>query len=180
MGATGCRPVIDGTGKSNCLSLMKAIFEKHIPKGRFDIIIVSGRWLGSGIKTIRKTVDYLNKFGKVYVIGNPMEYDAHLPDLLMSQYLIRRRVQISEHSLLTKVRAMDDDFREQLAGSNATFVPIVDTICKSDICETLTPSGIPYQVDYGHMTIEGSVEIMRRLVGDGFLSNDKPPAIATN
>lgn len=164
--SSGCRPTIDFSGSDYCTSLMRWAYAELISKHHFDAIIVSGRWASSDLSSLKETVDMLSKYSeKLFILGPIVTYDQALPRLLARSF-----PNVSDSDLLIKatnyesIKKIDSSFKKMTFSPSAHYVSILDAICPSGNCIKVTPQGIPMQWDYGHLTYEGSREVIARLV----------------
>lgn len=164
--SSGCRPTIDFSGSDYCTSLMRWAYAELISKHHFDAIIVSGRWASSDLSSLKETVDMLSKYSeKLFILGPIVTYDQALPRLLARSF-----PNVSDSNLLIKatnyesIKKIDSSFKKMTFSPRAHYVSILDAICPSGNCIKVTPQGIPMQWDYGHLTYEGSREVIARLV----------------
>lgn len=167
--ASGCRPILKPKGNPACVSLMQHAMTTYVKDGNFDKIILAGRWLAGDWTSLKETVIFLSPFGKVYVIGQPAEYTTSVPELLLSTFLIRRIFDVDEYSLVEDVKIIETKMKSELAETSGTFISSLDTMCDAKNCRILTQKGTPIQFDYGHLTTDGSLEVVSRMKENGLL-----------
>jgi peptidoglycan/LPS O-acetylase OafA/YrhL len=171
--ATGCRPLLRSSGSDRCVSLMRKAYSQIIPRHDFTTIILAARWKTEDIPELVRTVEDLRKHtGKVYVFGPLIEYEQPLPRLLALEEMDQTpRDIVVEARDLRRARQLDDRMETAVAavGANVRYISLLDQLCDTQDCRTLTPSGAPTQFDYGHLTVEGASLILAGLQEKGRL-----------
>jgi peptidoglycan/LPS O-acetylase OafA/YrhL len=166
--SSGCRPTIDFSGSDYCTSLMRWAYAELISTHHFDAIIVSGRWASTDLSSLKETIDMLSSYSeKLFILGPIVTYDQALPRLLARSF-----PNVNDSDLLIKatnyesIKKIDSSFKKMTFSPSARYVSVLDAICPGGNCIKVTPEGIPMQWDYGHLTYEGSLEVIARLVAN--------------
>jgi hypothetical protein len=160
--ASKCKPVLHPDGAPYCVELMNFILNEFIPKEKLDGVIVAARWRDAHLPALLETVDYLKKFvGTIIIIGPGVEYRKPLPRLLIDQVRggDREVVAKARHSEQMK---FDRLFAEALAGKNVHYVSPYKTLCGASDCLVVNDDGTPLQHDYGHLSREGALFLVRK------------------
>ncbi|SFL39111.1 Peptidoglycan/LPS O-acetylase OafA/YrhL, contains acyltransferase and SGNH-hydrolase domains [Shimia aestuarii] len=167
---SGCRPVVQSAGKQQCVAMYNSFFDDVLPDHRFDAIILSARWRNGEHQNIGKTVDLLGTHtDRLIVLGQTVEYDHPLPELLMANYLPRRSSDVQAFmSKLPEIRDLDQQMARQLSNLPVEYYSMIEAVCPNDKCTVFSPSGIPLVWDYGHFNLSGARLIVERLKGKGF------------
>ncbi len=170
--ATGCRPLLHPTGSEHCAALMNQAFRLLKRKGAFDTIILAGRWQAEDLRDITQTAAFMGRHAsRVYVMGPIIEYRIPLPRLLAFSYLDGRLDELDGDESVDvarqwrRTRLIDERMARLMRplSPRVRYLSVYKAMCKGDDCETLTPSGTPMQFDYGHLTYEGSMQLIRGL-----------------
>jgi len=171
--ATGCRPLLHPEGTDRCVSLMQRAFSEIIPKRAFAAIVISGRWTPADVPKLTKTLRYLQAHsGKIYVLGPIVEYTQPLPRLVaISELKDDDGKTVSEARKLARAQRLDARMKVALADlePKVRYISVLNELCDSDSCSTITRSGVPMQFDYGHLTDQGAKLLVRRLASKGEL-----------
>lgn len=168
--SSGCRPVLEPAGKRDCVAYVEKLFDTVVQTGGFDAIVLSARWRNGEHDQIRETVDYLSQFTpRVIVLGQTIEYRTDLPAILMQAYFPRRQLGPDENQFqrIQYLREVDREMREALLDQPVEYYSVLDALCTAAECKMLTGQGVPMSWDYGHFTIEGSIELLLSLKSTG-------------
>ena len=162
---SGCRPVLETDGRPKCVGMYNTFFQNILPDHHFDAIVLSARWRNGEHENVGETIDFLGEFSdRLIVLGQTVEYDFPLPELLMASHLPRRTSDIqSFKKTWSEVVTVDKQMRRQLSTRPVEYYSMVDTICPEGNCTVFTPSGTPLVWDYGHFNASGAQLIMDRL-----------------
>ena len=77
--------MVGGTGNPVCHEILRRALEEFIPEGKFDYVVLAGRWQIGDVAHVRQTVDMLRAQGQQVVVFGPLvEYVASVPRLLAS------------------------------------------------------------------------------------------------
>ena len=167
--ATGCKPVMDGTGQRQCLDLMNFLFTDFIPKHRFDAILISARWSSDNIESLTRTAGALKPFAnRVVVLGPRVEYKQDLPWLLTAS-MLRHDSSVVNRSRVGKQKRIDRLFADRLRKNGVEYVSLYTAICPSGKCQVTDEDGLPLAFDYGHLTASGSTFVARQIKRSGAL-----------
>jgi peptidoglycan/LPS O-acetylase OafA/YrhL len=161
--ASGCKPVLDTKGAVRCTTLMNYIFKSFLPRTRMDIILISARWKENDIENVVKTANALRAFSnRVVVLGPIVEYQPGLPRALAAGIITGG--EDAPHEYMSRgPKIVDGRLRAALAPDGIEYLSTYDAICPGDHCEHYSPNGRPIQFDYGHLTENGSEQILKRM-----------------
>jgi peptidoglycan/LPS O-acetylase OafA/YrhL len=140
---------------------------------KVDLVVMSADWLEYGrsprfagmIADIRKTVAQLNAEGvRVVLMGPSVQFRARLPSMLIRARL--RDVDArADDVVLPDIFAVDQAMHAALpAKANFSYVSVVDAVCPERQCPLMAGEGVPLAMDHAHLTAEGSVYVMERLL----------------
>lgn len=167
--ASGCKPLIDGTGERRCTDLMNFMFEDFIPKHRVDMILLSARWSRGNIANIRRTARALKAYAdRVVVVGPHVEYEQDLPWLLAAS-MLQHDPTVVDRFRLVKQKGTDLTFAEQLGEDGTGYISLYRAICPDDRCRVTDADGLPLAFDYGHLTESGSRFVAQQFKSSGVL-----------
>ncbi len=159
---SGCRPVLNTTGKASCVELVQSTLEEVVPAMNFDAIIVVARWRNGESEFIGETVAHLSSHtGKVIVFGQTMEYRTDLPAFIVAENLPRKKIKPKKMlKRYDKLKMLDVKMRQDLSGLRVQYFSTLDTVCPDGECKYLTHAGVPFAWDYGHLTMEGATSVL--------------------
>ena len=169
-----CMPTLNAAaqGTAYCrdfAALMQAFFRDHKP----ELVMLSADWLEYSrpprfdgmIADLRNTVSQLNASGiRVVLLGPAVQFRSRLPSMLIRAHL--RGVEASADDLvLPDVFALDRMMQAALpAADRFAYVSVLDVVCPARQCPLTVAGGIPLSWDHAHLTAEGSVYVMNKLV----------------
>ena len=167
--ASGCKPLIDGTGERRCTDLMRFLFTDFIPKHRFDVILLSARWSPGNIGNLKKTAKVLEAYAdRVVVLGPHVEYKHDLPWLLAAS-MVKHDSSMVDRFRLPKQKQTDRMFADQLRREGIGYVSLYYAICPGGQCRVTDLDGLPLAFDYGHLTASGSTFVAEQIKQSGAL-----------
>jgi peptidoglycan/LPS O-acetylase OafA/YrhL len=169
-----CMPTLNmaAQGSAPChrfAGQLDAFFRDRKP----DLVILSADWLEYArpprfdgmIADLEQTVSQLNGLGvAVVLLGPAVQFRSRLPSMLMRAQL--RGVDPSAPDfVLPDIFALDQMMKAALsAHEKFSYISVVDTICPARQCPLTIDGGIPLAWDYAHLTAEGSVYVVDRLM----------------
>ena len=166
--ASGCRPLINYKGEARCTSLIKTTFEEYIKENKFDAVILAGRWEEGDITYVKPTVEAIAPYIKrVIVLGPIIEYSQALPRLLAKN--IHQSDKIEAAQLYNAIEELDHRMAKGVIQTGAEYFSVLKAICPEGECSMYTDEGVPMQFDSSHLTLEGAMELVDRLVERGLL-----------
>jgi hypothetical protein len=170
---TACMPTFNETqGVASCHNFaaqLDAYFRNRKP----DIVIMSADWLGYArpprfdgmIANIKQTISRLKELGiRVVVLGPSVQFKTRLPSMLMRAG--HRHIDaVPEDFALASVFALDRMMKAALpAGDGFAYVSVLDAVCPERHCPLTVADGVPLSFDHAHLTAEGSVYVVERLL----------------
>jgi peptidoglycan/LPS O-acetylase OafA/YrhL len=169
-----CMPTFDADAQFDpmCRRLaaeMKAFLAGH----KINLVIMSADWLeyarpprfGGMIADIRKTIAQLNAAGlRVVLLGPSVQFRARLPSMLIRAQM--RGVDArADDVVLPDIFTVDQAMHAALpANGSFSYVSVVDAVCPERQCPLTVGEGVPLAMDHAHLTAEGSVHVMERLL----------------
>jgi peptidoglycan/LPS O-acetylase OafA/YrhL len=169
-----CMPTFDADAQSDPVcrrfaAEMKAFLASH----RIDLVVMSADWLeyarpprfGTMIADISRTVAQLNAAGlRVVLLGPSVQFRARLPSML-SRAQLRGADGRADDMVLPDIFTMDQAMHAALpATANFSYVSVVDAVCPERQCPLTVGEDVPLAMDHAHLTAEGSVYVMERLM----------------
>ena len=147
----------------NC-KLKREITIKEIYNQYYDIIFLAS--LGGIESNIIETIDFCAKHAKlVYFFSAPINYSTHVTNTFtrsqVSKFYPQDLIRNDESS-----QAINKKFKQAIAAKNYTNVFFVDreTLYGSENPQDLTPEGLPYTFDTGHLTEIGSINFAKNFM----------------
>jgi hypothetical protein len=166
--ANGCRPLLHGNGDVTCRALMREALDTYAREQRFDAIILAGRWRPDEIEAIGATAKELVSRGQtVFVVGPVVEYRKPLPRILALHAGDAHADASSSLSLLSEKTALDRKIARVVADAGARHVSALAALCPEGRCIQVASDGRPVQVDYGHLSRTGSIDLVGALLARG-------------
>lgn len=165
--AVGCLPIVDGMGKRRCTDFMSYIFKAFLTTHQLDGVVIGGRWSDVSIAPLINTVKYVKKYtDHVIVFGPVVEYDGALP-LLLARDRVNGSDQRIQNGMDKRRETLDAEMQKAMENAGIPYVSILKLVCpERDHCLHFVADDIPVQFDYGHFTLQGSQEIVRRINRD--------------
>ena len=169
-----CMPTLNAASQGlalcrNLATQMEALLRDHKP----DVIVLSADWLEDArpprfagmIADLRQTLAILNGRGiSVVLLGPPVQYRSRLPAMLLRSAL-RHADPVPSEFVLEDVFALDEKMKAALpAQGKFSYVSVLDTVCPRRRCPLTIDDGIPLAWDHAHLTAEGSVYVMSKVV----------------
>ncbi|HEY0786427.1 MAG TPA: acyltransferase family protein [Acidobacteriaceae bacterium] len=175
--SSGCEPLLThrifDTGR--CNDIMDYVLHQYLPTHHVDKLLLAARWEQGDLDQLGPTLAYLKTQGIAVVLFGPiMQYDSPLPRLLAISLKHDDAALPLRHEL-TRYRALDE--RMALLAATQWKVPYVSffkLLCPDNACERYAAQNVPLQVDYGHLSREGSVFVAQRLKQSGLLDAAAP------
>jgi len=159
-------------GNASCRSFagqMDAFFRDRKP----DLVIVSADWLEYArpprfdgmIADLNQTIARINATGvAVVLLGPGVQFRSRLPSMLMRAQL-RQIDPLPQDFVLPDIFGLDRMMKAALpAHEKFSYISVVDAVCPAWQCPLTIDGGIPLAWDHAHLTAEGSVYVMERLM----------------
>lgn len=158
----GCRPFLNhSSAPGPACDGTRAMAFDFLNRERPDLVVLAGRWMDTELPNLALTLDLLKANDqRVVVVGPSVEYNAELPSLLLRAGKKPERV---ESARLEDRFTLDALMRPLVEERGFTYASSIAAICDGRSCDTTTADGVPIQWDYGHLTREGSVEVISRI-----------------
>jgi hypothetical protein len=169
--AAGCTPLPARRFTRICNDVMGFLFSDYLLKHKPDRLVLSAEWLQADLPQLAQVLDWATAHDiRVILMGPIMRYDDRLPRLLAFAIEEKNPRLPDQHRL--DYRALDDSLRKLAQEKGATYVSLLDLLCKEGACETLASPEMPLQFDDGHLTKAGSVLVAERLRAAGSFASD--------
>jgi peptidoglycan/LPS O-acetylase OafA/YrhL len=160
--AAGCTPLPGRRFTRICNELLDFLFKDYLLHHKPDRLIVSAEWLQSDLWPIARLLDWAAAHDiHVVLMGPIMRYDDRLPRLLAFAVEDKDPALPDAHRI--SFGRLDEDLSRLAQQKGATYVSLLDLLCKEGHCTTLAAPGVPLQFDDGHLTREGSVHVGEHL-----------------
>ena len=169
--AAGCTPLPERKFTRICNDVMRFLFSDYLLHHKPDRLVLSAEWQRADVPQLAQVLDWAAAHDiRVILMGPIVRYDDRLPRLLAFAIEENNPRLPDEHRL--DYRALDQSMRRLAQEKGATYVSLLDLLCKEAVCETLVGPGMPLQLDDGHLTKAGSVLVGERLRASGAFSSD--------
>lgn len=165
--ASGCRPLKASPGAKRCTDLMEYVFDIFLPHSGVKTVILAARWDIEEAKSyLKPTIEYLHQLGKnVIVIGPVIEF----PRVTMIDQLMKLEITPniqSEEALkyadLSRLNA-SNELKELVVNTGVKYIEIANLQCNKNSCALTTDDAMPYAFDYGHLTLSGSNQLIKKI-----------------
>ncbi|MCW3835099.1 acyltransferase family protein [Sphingomonas canadensis] len=164
---SGCRPflgtrplALDSVANVHCGEIAAKVFGPLIEHNRIDGMILAGRWRENELDDVVKTIRFLRARGiAVTVIGPIVEYSDDFPKL-MARALLLEDLRSLDRMVKADRFALDRRMRPAVEAAGGRYVSMTDIECPGGKCIHLTKDGVPYQADYGHLTLRAAREVV--------------------
>jgi peptidoglycan/LPS O-acetylase OafA/YrhL len=179
--ASGCTPLIDNPGRTTrCTQLLHFVFTEFLPHNHLDGIILSGRWSAEAIASTRATIDTLSRYADhVVLLGPSPVYQHSLPRTVVISLEAHDPTSITR-DLSNEGRLVDTLLTAGMIGSPARYFSVYQALCPAGRCQVFDSDGLPMQFDNEHFTVNGSIDVARRIRASGVLGlSDSPLAAAS-
>ena len=169
--ATGCKPGMGRVlGSPDCVRLANFVLRDYLPRHHIDLLVISGRWYEGDFKQLGNVIDWAVAHKvPVVVAGRIAEYDQALPELLVRS-IERDDPALPARHLTAAPAEVEAKLRGFVVAHGAGYASTIDALCPAGKCDLMTVDGVPLQFDFGHLTREGSVLVISRLVEAGALA----------
>ena len=169
-----CMPTFNASaqGTASCRNFatqMDGFFRDRKP----SLVILSADWLEYSrpprfdgmIADLKRTISTLNGQGvAVVLLGPAVQFRTRLPSMLMRAQL-RQVDPRPDDFILPDIFSLDEKMKAALpAQPKFSFVSVVDALCPARQCPIMIDGGIPLSWDHAHLTSEGSVYVMSKIV----------------
>ena len=164
--ASLCRPAVAAGSRYDtpvCRAMMEFVFSDFLVHNNVDGVLLAASWKDEDLPVLSATLQHLKSSGiDVTVLGPIVEYDAALPRLLVDG-ILHDTPSIAGARRTPGIRERDLAMKRMVTAMGATYLSVYDAICRNDHCDELVQGDIPMQFDAGHLTVEGAIEVGRRL-----------------
>ncbi|NPU10332.1 acyltransferase family protein [Bradyrhizobium sp. 83002] len=168
-----CMPTFSAEtqGVAACRALASQMRD-YLATARPDLVVMSADWLEdarpprfqSMVHDLKSTLHRLHDAGiPVVLLGPSVQFRARLPSML-ARATLRGVTPDPAAFVRSDVFALDAAMQAALpSGEGFSYVSILSAVCKGDHCP-LTVGGVPLSFDHAHLTAEGSVHVMAKIV----------------
>jgi peptidoglycan/LPS O-acetylase OafA/YrhL len=164
--AAGCLPALNQPAAvaASCNSLMAYIFNDYLVNNHVDRLLVAGRWIARDIPALEQTLAWAKARAiPVTLLGPIVEYDLALPRVLAYA------AQHNEQDVIGRHRIKNDEQLDEILQSLATkydakYISLYKLLCSPDRCTVVSDDGAPLEFDTDHLTREGSLFVIEKLV----------------
>jgi peptidoglycan/LPS O-acetylase OafA/YrhL len=161
---TGCRPFIRQGRKSppRCAQVYQLVYGDFLLHHRVDKLVLAGNWQEADLKDLATTLDWIKAHHiDVLLVGPIVQYDGDLPWLLVQENGLEARIAAHRKAGIFR---LDKAIRSLAAEKGVDYASLTDAMCDRQGCILLAAPDIPFQLDWGHLTPEGSEVLARRIV----------------
>jgi peptidoglycan/LPS O-acetylase OafA/YrhL len=169
-----CMPTLNAAAQftESCRGLatqMQAFFADRKP----DLVIMSADWLEDArpprfdgmIADLKETIARLNASGiRIVLLGPAVQFRSRLPSML-ARASLRNVDARADDMVLPDIFVLDRMMQGALPKAEGfSYISVVDAICPQRQCPLTVDNGIPLSWDHAHLTAEGSMYVVQRLV----------------
>jgi peptidoglycan/LPS O-acetylase OafA/YrhL len=167
---TGCRPLLKAPhGVPACRAFMQRMLGDWLTAHPVDVLVLAGRWSAVDLPYLQATLEAVQPHARqVVLVGPAPQYVTALPRVLVNT---GGDPQAVRKALIDKLFPLDERMQAIAAGQGVRYESLLRTLCNGKACKTLARPDVPMQYDYGHFTVEGSIEAVRGLHLAGALSS---------
>ncbi len=118
------------------------------------------------LKTILK-IKKISKYSLVYITGNVPQWLNPLPVILVRKKIDLNQISNVGVSLIAELRREDTRLKKIATASGATFISILDLLCKEGACQGVVPFRKRYEPlawDGSHLTEAGAVWLVNKML----------------
>lgn len=159
---TGCRPLLAAPhGVPACREFMQHILLDWLTDNPVDVLVLAGRWSPGDLPYLKGTLASVKLHARqVVLVGPAPQYVTALPRVLVNSDGDPSAVR---KALIGKLFPLDKQMQAVAAGQGVRYESLLRTLCGAGACKTLASPDVPMQYDYGHFTVEGSIEAVKGL-----------------
>jgi peptidoglycan/LPS O-acetylase OafA/YrhL len=169
-----CMPTFDAAAQGHlpCRSFdaqLQAYFGDHKPA----VVIMSADWLEYArpprfdgmIANLKATIARLTASGiRVVLLGPSVQFKSRLPAMLLRAQVAGTEIRADDF-VLPDIFALDGMMQAALpAHDGFSYLSVIDAVCPERQCPVTLDGGIPLSWDHAHLTAEGSVYVMAKLL----------------
>jgi peptidoglycan/LPS O-acetylase OafA/YrhL len=169
----GCKPQFAQAKAqaTSCSRMMDYVFSDYLANNRVDRLLVAGRWVQSDLPRLEEVLNWARSRNMPVTLFGPMvEYDQALPRILAVAAQNNTPLAAESHRIKSNM-ALDSELGAIATKYSATYVSYYKLLCPTaDWCVTTTPDGSPLEFDTDHLTKQGSLLVVRKMIEAGQLS----------
>lgn len=166
---TGCRPLLFAPhGVPACREFMQHILVDWLKDHPVDVLVLAGRWAPADLPYLKGTLAAVKPHARQVVLVGPVpQYVTALPRVLVR---VGGDPQAVRKTLVEKLFPLDDQMSAIAREQGVRYESLLRSLCGEGPCKTLVTPDVPMQYDYGHFTVEGSIEAVKKLHLSGALN----------
>ena len=169
----GCKPQFAQAKAqaTSCSRMMDYVFSDYLANNRVDRLLVAGRWVQNDLPRLEEVLNWARSRNMPVTLFGPMvEYDQALPRILAVAAQNNTPLAAESHRIKSNM-ALDSELGAIATKYSATYVSYYKLLCPTaDWCVTTTPDGSPLEFDTDHLTKQGSLLVVRKMIEAGQLS----------
>jgi peptidoglycan/LPS O-acetylase OafA/YrhL len=167
----GCRPEFTQAkpGVTSCSLMMDYMFTDYLANNRVDRLLIAARWVPRDLPGLEQVLVWARSRAIPVTLFGPMvEYDLALPRVL-ADAAQSDDPQAADRHLIWKNTGLDSELSSIASQYGAAYVSYYKLLCAADRCLNTAPGGSPLEFDTDHLTREGSLLVIRKLIETGRL-----------
>ena len=164
--AAGCVPEFSHAYRvaDSCTLLMNYILTNYLVDNHVDQLLIAARWSERDIPGLKKILAWANQRGIPVTVFGPMtEYDLALPRVL-AYAAEEQDWRITDSHLMKSNARLDESLQAIAERFGARYISFYKLLCSADRCSKTASGGVPLEFDTDHLTKEGSLFVVQRLV----------------
>jgi peptidoglycan/LPS O-acetylase OafA/YrhL len=159
----GCLPLLGENGNPDCVQSVSGIYQAILSDSRVSKVILSASWNAVAPSKIGPTIRALRAKGiAVTILGASAEYYGSFPRILATSI---RRGDLSrvEAFRVQEGAAIDRAMQKASEAAGAEYYSLYQRECSGNRCRLFASNDVPMHFDSGHLTLEGSRELLSGL-----------------
>jgi hypothetical protein len=168
----GCRPEFTQAEKrvTSCSRMMDFMFSDYLVHNRVDRMLIAARWVRRDLPGLESVLNWTKAHGTPVTLFGPMvEYDRALPRIL-AEAAQADDPGATDIDHLRNDTALDNEMSAIASKYGATYISYYTLLCVPGRCRKTTPDGAPLEFDTDHLTRQGSLLVVQKLVETGQLN----------
>jgi hypothetical protein len=169
---SSCAPFVHPSGDSACMKMMNYFYQSYLPANPIRGLILDKRWEAHDLRGLTETIGWAKSHQvPVIILGPVPEYDAPLPRLEAYATAWNQPSLVSRHCVIG-IKQVDAQLQNLTASWDVPYISLFQAICGSGNCiEYADPEHkVPLMFDEDHLTLEGSILVVHRLMDQGKIS----------
>ena len=147
--------------KNNIADLKSVLREKPA------LVILAANWIDYTFSDVKRgLLDFIKKLQdagitNIVVMGQAPNWNKDLPSVLQETIVRESKIPARlSHDLNRKIFSIDSELSKAVTAEGADYISVLNSICPSQACPTMTPAGDLMSRDSRHFTRAGSIYVI--------------------